>query len=101
MFIEGHSKEANASLLNSISSKGECEGLNVGIEELNFERVVGNRTDLPHELIKTLLGDGALSLRVDIHAVTVARGLSVDGYAKAHRFAIGGRPEDQMQVARV
>ena len=61
-----------------MSAEGKCVGLHAGIEEPDLERVIGDNTALPDELIKSLPGHDALAVGIDIRAVAGAGWRAVD-----------------------
>src|SRR5271166_4786452 len=83
------------------SAEGESEDLHAGIEELDGEIAILDRTDLPDELIQALPVDHALAVGGDIGAVILLRRGAIDRDPEADRFAVRRRPENQMQIASV
>src|ERR1700722_18864683 len=81
------------------SPEGESEGLHAGIEKLDFEGAVGDRTVLPDELIEALLVDHALAVGIDVRAVIGAGRHAVDRHSETDRLVVGRRTEKEMQNA--
>ena len=79
----------------------EAVRLDVGSEERDLERTVGDRSALADQLIQTLLGQRSLSLFVDVESASIVRGLSVDEHSKRHGRTSGTRTHDEIDVARV
>ena len=63
--------------------------------------MIGDFAVLPYQLVQPLSGHNALTIRIDVSAVAVARRCAVDGRPESHRLAIRPRAENQVQVARV
>ncbi len=83
------------------SAKGKRERLRTRIEKLNLKRPVLNGILLADELIQTVLRNFPVPLRIGVGPVIHSRRLTVNPDAKAHWFAIRGRPEHQMQIPRM
>jgi hypothetical protein len=82
--------------------KRKCVSLHPGIEEPNFERVVGHRAvGLSDKLVEALTGYDALPSWIDIRAVAISRRSAINCDAKSNLAAFGRRAEYKMQVTRV
>ena len=68
----------------TVSAKGEGVSLGAGIEEFDFERMIGDYTTLAHELIEPLIGNHAHAFRVDIRAMVLARRGAINRNAETH-----------------
>jgi hypothetical protein len=66
-----------------VSAEREREHLGAGIEELELELAIADRSRLTDEVVEPWLGDGPVALFVDVSAVRVARRMScsVEGCA--------------------
>ena len=60
------------------SAERERERLHTGIEELDLELAIGDRSRLSNQLIQTLLGDRSFTLVVYVTSMVRARRLSID-----------------------
>ena len=60
------------------SAERERERLHTGIEELDLELAIGDRSRLSNQLIQALLGDRAFTLVVYVTSMVRARRLSID-----------------------
>jgi hypothetical protein len=83
------------------STEREGERFHAGFEKLDLELSVGDRSRLSNQLIQALLGDRAVTLRVDITSMACARRLSVDEYSKGHSPSPRDWSHDEMEIARV
>src|SRR4051812_18229235 len=77
-----------------VSTEREGERFHPGIEKLDLELSVGDRSRLSNQLIQALLGDRAVTLLVDIAAMACARRSSVDEHSKGYRPSPRFRPHD-------
>src|SRR5215467_4210115 len=75
--------------------------LDAGIEKLDLERPVFNRSLLADQLIQTIAVDDAVALLVDVHTRIVERRSAVEQYAKTHGLAARLRTKHEMEIARV
>ena len=64
------------------SAERERERFHAGIEELDLELSIGDRSRLSNQLIQALLGDRAVALVVDVTSMACARRLSIDQHSK-------------------
>lgn len=60
------------------SAECESERLHAGIEKLDLELAIGDRSRLSNELIQALLGDRAATVIVYVTSMARARRLSID-----------------------
>src|SRR5262249_57029498 len=74
-------------------------GFHVRIEKLDFELSVGDGLWLSDQLVQPLLGDRAVTLRVDVASLSGAWRLSIDQHAKSHRRSWRFRTHDEMKIA--
>src|SRR3954447_14695093 len=84
-----------------LSSEGEHERLDAGVEELDLEPPVPDRRRLADELVDPLVVGGAVTALVDVDAMGAARGLPVEAYPEAHRRAPNWWTHHEMQIASV
>jgi hypothetical protein len=61
-----------------VSAERECKRLGAGIEELDLEAAIGNRSLLPDQLVQTLLVYAAVTVGVHVEAVSGTWRLAVD-----------------------
>ena len=71
--------------LSRCSSEREAERLNTGIKKFDFELTIGDRSLLPDQLIKSLLGNYSFASFVNVISVGRPRRLSIDQHAESHR----------------
>ena len=83
------------------SAEGERESLHARIEKLDLELTISNRLRLPDQLIQPLVGHRAVTLLVNVNAISRARGPSIEEHAKAHGRSSRRRSHDQMQITGV
>jgi len=74
---------------SAIDRLSECERerFNSGIEKLDLELALVDRSRLPDQLIQALLGHAAMAVVVDVSAMGRAHRLAIDEHAETHGFA--------------
>ena len=83
------------------STESERVGFCSGIEKLNFESPVHNRSLLPDQVIHSRLDDSAIALFVDVGSVRGPRYLTVCEHAESNRCSLRSRSHDEMKIPRV
>src|SRR5262245_30819550 len=97
-----HSSRSTTAIRRGSSlSERKGERLDAGIEKLNFEQPVVDRSRLPEQLIEPLFCGSAVPLLVHVAAVRVSRRTAIEKHAEAYRRTTGRGTHHQMQVARV
>ena len=66
------------------SSEREHVRFEGGVEKLDVEAPVDDRTGLADQLVEALVGDGAVAVLVDVQAVSGTRRLPVDADPEGH-----------------
>src|SRR5262245_64566102 len=82
------------------SAERERERLHAGVEELDLEPSIGDRSRLPDQLIQALFDSGAVAAVIDVATMRGTGRLPVDRDAEADT-APRTRPHDEVQVAGV
>src|SRR5947208_1333286 len=72
------------------SAERERERLHTGIEELDLELAIGDRSRLSNQLIQALLGDRAVALVVYVSSMARARRPSIDQHSKRNGSSASG-----------
>ena len=62
----------------SLLAEREGERLHTGIEKLDFELAIGDRSRLSNQLIQAVLGDSTFALVVDVASMVRTRRPSID-----------------------
>src|SRR5260370_7143560 len=101
MWIASQASSAFRSWSAPVSAEGECVCLNIRIEKVNLEGVIGDLAALAYQLIQPLPGHEALPLRIDVRAVAFARRPTPDRYAKPHRLPLTPRPTPPPHLPRI
>jgi hypothetical protein len=83
------------------SAEGERERFHIGIEELDLEPSIGDRSGLSNQLIQALLGDRAVALVVDVSSMARARRPSIDQHSKRNGSSASGGSHDEVEIARM
>src|SRR6266516_2222059 len=79
-----HSCLSSRSFRRRGSAECERKSLHAGIEKLDLELAISNGLRLTDQLIQPLVGHRAVTLLVNVNAMSRARRLSIEEHAKAH-----------------
>src|ERR1700704_1048894 len=79
----------------------ERERFHAGIEKLDLELTLVDRSRLPNQLIQALLGHPAITFIVDVSATGRAHWLAIDEHAETYGTSAGRWSQDEVEIARV
>src|SRR5260370_30143533 len=83
------------------SAEREAESFDASVQKLDLKPAVGDRLRLPDQLIGPLVLDSALSLPVDVGAMSCSGRPAVEQDTKSRSVSLRRRSHDQVQVASV
>jgi hypothetical protein len=72
-----------------------------GVEKLDFEFSIGDRSRLSNQLIQAWLRNRAETLFVDITSMAHTRRLSIDRHLEDYTSSARGRSHDEVEIARM
>src|SRR5690242_19709814 len=79
----------------------EAISLGTAVGKRDLERAVGDGAGLANQLIEPLVVKRAVSLLVDVAAVSCARRLAIQQQLKSHRVTSRRRAHDQVEITCV
>ena len=88
-------------LFRDPSAERESERFHAGIEKLDLELSIDDRSRLSNQLIQPLLRDRAITSLVYVTSMAYARRLSVDEDSKGCGSSASGWSHDEVEIARV